>query len=219
MKHSKDDIFQPGSPGGLKIIDAVLSFCNFSANAKIIDVGCGNGRTVRYLRRKHALDAWGLDKNEQIISLAKEMGESPCFLTADAKVLPFEDANVHGIFFQCSLSKMEEPDSILKEAFRVLKPKGFIAVSDFYARTKEALPSGVFGRMEKIEKQTGRMEISGFSIRLTRDYSDELETMWGQMILDHGLDRLRSTLKIDGKSFSRARYGYCLMIGQKPEKT
>lgn len=42
-------------PGGLRLTERALEFCRFPAQVPVLDVGCGNGATVHYLRTVHNL--------------------------------------------------------------------------------------------------------------------------------------------------------------------
>ena len=134
-------------PGGFEVTQRALDICAFPKGARLLDCGCGEGATLEYFCSL-GYEAAGVD-------IAGGEG----IVKADAAALPFEAESFDGVFFECSLSKMAEPDSALAEARRVLKSKGRIAVSDFYAKGEETVFSGeLLGRVEKEEKLLSRIE-------------------------------------------------------------
>jgi len=48
-------------PGGLELTRRSLALCDLPAGARVVDIGCGTGVTVHYLRRHCRLRAFGLD--------------------------------------------------------------------------------------------------------------------------------------------------------------
>lgn len=110
-------------PGGLALTEQLLGLCALPEGAKSLDVGCGQGQTVDY--RTFRGDSWSID-------LKPAPGER--LLTGDACALPFEADYFDALIFECSLSTMDSPDRALREAVRVLKPKGTLYMADVYLR-------------------------------------------------------------------------------------
>ena len=52
------DIFRPG---GLDLTRRLAECCAFSCQSKIVDIGCGTGVTVEYLRSRYNVNAVGVD--------------------------------------------------------------------------------------------------------------------------------------------------------------
>ena len=205
-------------PGGLRLTDRALRFCDFAQGARIADIGCGFGKSAEYMRSAYHFDISGVDSCEEAITEAKELYGDSLFLCADAASLPFGDSEFDGLLFECSFSKMDEPEAVLSEAFRVLKDGGYLIISDFCTKYGEEVRlSGVLGRMERLETITGRIKDCGFSLCSAEDCSFELRQLWGQMILDHGSELLFERTGVGKGEFGR--YGYCQVISQKTQKT
>jgi len=204
-------------PGGFAITDRALTFCNFEKVARLADVGCGLGATVRYIKKHYGLDICGIEKNQEVLEHAKAYSHGEILMAADAEQLPFHDGELNGLIFECSLSKMEEINAVLAECARVLKTQGYLIISDMYSRGKSAQLSGLLGRIDTMEAFRERLERKHFSIVLFEDYSDSLRAMWGQLIFKYGTDALYKNLGIDKTGMCSVKCGYCLIIAQKGE--
>ena len=84
-----------------------MEFCGFLPGAKIIDVGCGSGLTVEFLREKYGFEATGIDINAT--------GENSYLRAAPAGQLPFEPDSADGVFMECSFSLFNDQDAVLSE--------------------------------------------------------------------------------------------------------
>lgn len=173
-------------PGGLTITRRALEFCALAPDARIADIGCGRGETLRYLASRFQ-NVCGVDKLEL-------HGGGQKFVRADAAKLPFEDGSFDCLLYECSFSKTNEPEAVLAEARRVLTARGRIVVSDFYTTACERVCTGVLGRVESRGHIESRLSDAGFSVILFEDYSDKLRESWGQLIFDYGVEEMRNLL-------------------------
>jgi len=97
-----------------------------------LDIGCGEGHNTRLLAENGA-QMKAIDVAEYFIEKARETEmEQPLgirYEVASATELPFEDASFDfAASFMC-LMDIPNPEVALKEAFRVLKPGGFLQFS------------------------------------------------------------------------------------------
>lgn len=204
-------------PGGFAITDRALTFCNFEKGASLADIGCGLGATVRHVKQHYALNICGIEKDQDVLNHAKAYSHGETLMAADAEQLPFHDGELNGLIFECSLSKMEKINAVLAECARVLKPQGYLIISDLYSKGKPAQLSGLLGRIDTKEAFSERLEKNHFSIVLFEDYTDSLREMWGQLIFKYGTDALYENLGIDRAGMCAIKCGYCLIIAQKEE--
>jgi ubiquinone/menaquinone biosynthesis C-methylase UbiE len=200
------------SPGGIKITKRALEICRFPSGALLADVGCGTGEGVSYINKNTDFRMTGIDNDPSAISVAVAAGND-C-ICCDATNLPYQSTSLDGIFFQCSFSKIGEPDKAILEAHRVLKPGGKIVISDFYAQKKEEHFFGFIGRVEFKEKIISRLNDQGFELIFLEDHTKELHQLWGQIIFDYGRDVVDSMLCETGRILS-AKCGYGLFIAKK----
>lgn len=93
-----------------------------------IDIGCGEGHNTRLLSQKGA-KMKAVDTSVHFIEKAKEAGNDIGYDVASATALPFDDAHFDfATSFMC-LMDIPEPAKALQEAYRVLKPGGFLQFS------------------------------------------------------------------------------------------
>lgn len=229
-------------PGGFHMTDALLSFSEpelLKRPLTVIDVGCGNGAAMEYLKER--FPSWkitGIDPNPPI--LLGEMGRSEkkaAILPGEAESLPFSDHSADLILMECSFSKTWNPNKALREAIRVLKPEGWLLMSDMYAKKEEfgaaadPLPeeeaegcareeatrfeagrrmscNGILGRLEFHQTIWKRLRRAGFSVVEMQDKSGELIRWIGQKIMDGEAGSLYAGLGVDRDTLKRAGCGY-----------
>jgi ubiquinone/menaquinone biosynthesis C-methylase UbiE len=107
-------------------------------------VGCGTGVLTRMLARQADVETVvGVDLAPSLLDRARELAaELPKirFEEADARSLPFAAESFDVAVFDSTLSHVPEPERALAEAFRVLRPDGWLAAFDGdYAPTTVAL--------------------------------------------------------------------------------
>ena len=202
------------SPGGFALLERGLHLCGFCKEARVADLGCGSGETVDYIGSVFGLNAVGVDIDDSAIAEARRLGRR-CF-KADAAALPFADGELDGVIFQCSFSKMERPDDVMREAARVIKTGGKTLILDFFAGEREENFSGIMGRVEFKEKIYARLEKAGLRVLYFEDCARELREYWGQLIFDCGAEELEKIIGDCGAVVSaKCRYG--LFIAEKGE--
>jgi ubiquinone/menaquinone biosynthesis C-methylase UbiE len=97
-----------------------------------LDIGCGEGHNTRLLAQRRAL-VTAIDISEVFIAHAKESEEQEPlgidYRVASAVELPFADATFDFATGFMSFMDIGETDRALAEAYRVLKPGGFLQFS------------------------------------------------------------------------------------------
>ena len=183
----------------------------------VLDLGSGGGIDVLLSARRvgPAGKAYGLDMTDEMLTLANENKrksgiENVEFLKGEIENIPLPDNSVDVIISNCVINLSADKSKVLREAFRVLKPGGRLAVSDVVTRG-EMLPEirqsvlawvgCIAGALEENEYRA-KLAQSGFEqidIEPTRIYraEDALEFLSGQQI-PLKLD----PKEIDGKFYS-----------------
>ncbi|PIR41642.1 MAG: hypothetical protein COV31_00180 [Candidatus Yanofskybacteria bacterium CG10_big_fil_rev_8_21_14_0_10_46_23] len=115
-------------PAEQKIVDKYFKH----DGAHILDIGCGTGRTTAYFSRfDNKIIA--IDYSESMIRMARERFPELNFMVADARRMPFENADFDIAFFSFNgidyiYPKRERLEAIV-EIWRVLKPGGLFVYS------------------------------------------------------------------------------------------
>lgn len=190
-------------PGGLELTRRALAHCALPPGAHVLDVGCGAGATVALLRSL-GHNAYGIDLNAPT--------DRPALVRGDATALPFADATLDAVLFECSLSKMAHPEKALAEARRVLKPAGCLVVSDLFAQGREADFTGLLGRVRPWAAIRAQVESTGFATLLFEEHPEALAACWGQMVFHHGPDAAQEAMGGTAEELRAARCGYFLAV-------
>ena len=127
-------------PGGLELTRRGLALCNFPEGARIADIGCGTGASVRMLREQGHCCV-GFD-------VCLQGGNFPK-VQARADALPLARESLHGILCECVLSLLREPKRILKEFWELSRVGGRLLLTDLYIQNGQASPAvTLFSRRE-----------------------------------------------------------------------
>lgn len=108
--------------------DLVLSMMSPLAGKRVLDVGCGDGALTEKLARLGA-DAVGVDVDPGMIAAAK-VRSGASYQIADAAALPFADGAFDRVIAMTVLCVCDEPDKMVKEMARVLRPGGRLVIGE-----------------------------------------------------------------------------------------
>lgn len=101
-------------------------------NGKILDLGCGSGRAVKFFF-KEGFDVVGIDFSEEMLNLAKKNIPKGKFLLMDMRDLNFLKESFDAVWSHFSILHIPKKDiaQVFSECERVIKKNGlfFIAVS------------------------------------------------------------------------------------------
>lgn len=215
-------------PGGLRLTRRLAGVCAFVRGAKIVDVGCGTGITVEYLRDNYGLCAAGVDIAEIRLQEGRVRTAGLPLMRADGAALPFADKSVDGVLAECSLSIMRDLGKVLAEMYRILAPGGKLAITDMYMRDDSAVrarcarnadcASGV----KTYSEWTEILAEQGFCLKVWEDQSVYLKEFVARYIMEHGsTDALWQCLdqRLEDYALSRqvlkSKLGYFLLVAEK----
>lgn len=92
----------------------------------VVDIGCGEGRGLRKLQEL-GYDALGVERSETLVRAAVTRGGRA--VQGDAQRLPLPDACAAVAFMCMSLLDIDNADTALTEARRVLSPEGTLVAA------------------------------------------------------------------------------------------
>ncbi len=183
----------------------------------VLDLGSGGGIDVLLSAKRVGPDgkAYGLDMTDEMLALAEEnKGKSGLtnveFLRGEMENIPLPDGSVDVIISNCVINLSADKDKVLREAYRVLKPGGRLAVSDIVTRGE--IPSevrrgvelwvgciaGALDENEYLSKLRGAGFVDA-GIEPTREYKVEHAR---EFLNVQGIDADRIAPLVDGKFYS-----------------
>lgn len=112
---------------------------------RILDVGGGTGRAVRALERP---DRVVLDASDRMLRRAPGDIDP---VRGDARRLPFPEESVDAVLIVDAFHHLPEPDRVLDDAARVLRPGGVLVVQEFD-------PGTVRGRLLEAGESLARLD-------------------------------------------------------------
>ncbi len=189
----------------------------------VLDLGSGGGIDVLLSARRvgPAGKAYGLDMTDEMLALARANQEKAGvdnveFLKGELEHVPLPDNSVDVIISNCVINLSGDKDRVLREAFRVLRPGGRLAVSDVVVqgevpaeirRSVELWVGCVAGALEEgqYREKLARAGFQEISVVPTRIYRAEDAR---DFLAAEGIDADRVAPQIDGKfmaAFVRAK--------------
>ena len=181
----------------LPIYHVVFDLTNVGRETRLLDVGCGTGLAAQLAAQLGALVS-GLDASEAELVIARERVPSGDFHCGDMEELPYVDASFDVVTGCNALQFAEDPLQALREARRVVKPGGYVAMvilgrmedSEFTTTLKAVVaclptsaPSARMFALASLGKLEALVEQAGLTIQTRGDvscpfaYPDD-ETAW-----------------------------------------
>ncbi len=101
-------------------------------NRRVLDIGCGAGFALKHLA-KEGHSGYGVDRSPSSLRMAREFAAPlPLRLqVADAYQVPYEDASFDVVLALDFLEHVEQPEKVVAEAARLLRPGGLFFFHTF----------------------------------------------------------------------------------------
>jgi ubiquinone/menaquinone biosynthesis C-methylase UbiE len=170
---------------------ATLEAVPQSSFRRILDVACGPGLFIEEaLRRWPDAIAVGLDVTSEMLEQARQrVGDEPraLFVRSLAESLPFPDGSFDLLVCANSFHHFRAPETALAEFRRVLRPSGFLVLTDWcddYLACKVCdwwlrLTDKSHFKTYDLQECAGLLRAAGFHSRRSRRF--KISLLWGLM--------------------------------------
>ena len=116
----------------LEFKNMLLEEIKAEPGARVLDVACGNGTLLSMLAAKFGIAGFGADISERMIENARQRYPKMVFETAGCEKLPFEGRSFDLITVCAAYHHFPDVKAFAKEAYRLLKPEGFLYIADVF---------------------------------------------------------------------------------------
>jgi ubiquinone/menaquinone biosynthesis C-methylase UbiE len=191
------------------MLRAYLSELELPRGARALEIGCGTGAVGRTIVELLDLDVTGVDPSPVFIARARELGKHLprlSFVQGDGRSLDLADAIFDLVVFHTTLCHIPNAEAVLREAHRVLRPNGWLAVfeGDYMTTTVaisdfdplQPLVSAMVANFLHDPWLTRRLPKTlrslGFEVRTVRShgYTQTTEPTYMLTLIDRGADVL-----------------------------
>jgi cytosine/adenosine deaminase-related metal-dependent hydrolase/ubiquinone/menaquinone biosynthesis C-methylase UbiE len=155
------------------------------AGRDAIDLGCGTGRWLHYLKNAGARTLLGVDLSPEMLAQAKaKLSGSAAFLCADFNCIPIRNASADVVLCNFVLSYIDDAEDLIGFATSLLRPGSSFFLTDVHPETVATLnwQRGVHvqGRFQEI-RTTNRSisEIVGFCHKAGLELKIQVEPKFG----------------------------------------
>ncbi|MBU4278607.1 MAG: methyltransferase domain-containing protein [Proteobacteria bacterium] len=214
-------------PGGLALTERAVELCGFAPGERVLDIGCGLGTSVHHLAEAHGFNALGLDLSPMMLAQARQEHPGLVLLRGEASALPLASASLHGVFLECVLSLAASPSAALAECYRVLRPGGWLVLSDLYFRAPQLVAvdsplPGCLGGARGREGWQDMVRAAGLELTIWEDHSDYLRQLAAQLAWSQGSATALwgdcgsgDSCRDMNEKIARVRPGYFLLLARK----
>lgn len=170
------------------LTEKIYTTANITDSCRVLDVGCGFGGTIASLNENFSsMELLGLNLDERQLKRARKMvqpvGQNKIqFQQGNACALPFPDSSFDVVLAVECIFHFPDRKKFIEEAHRVLKPGGYLAISDFVPGkilrpfTSIQLPAplnvGFYGQCNiqcTAERYRSLAEQTGFDVQIEED--------------------------------------------------
>ncbi len=129
---------------------ALLQWAAIDAGDKVLDMACGNGALLRLISRRTDCHLCGIASSVDQYRSVRATLPNADILFSQPEDVPWHEGSFDVVMCGMSMSAMEDPGKVLKEALRVLKPGGqFLLASAWYPAPLRQLVNRMNGRVEE----------------------------------------------------------------------
>ncbi len=142
------------SPGGQEEVAKIVENVDL-AGKEVLDIGVGIGGPACLLVEKHgAARVTGIDVEDTVLKKAAQivvrrgLQDRVLLKRVEPGPLPFDDESFDVVFSKDAIIHIHDKDALFRDIYRVLRPGGCIALSDWY-RSEEPLTEEMAAWLER----------------------------------------------------------------------
>ena len=210
-------------PGGCALTEYALKKIDAKPGMKLLDEGCGDGTAAAFAAKEFGLLVTAIDTDKEAVEKAKENGVNASVM--DASMLDFDIHEFDIVMMECAFSAFERQEESFHEAYCVLKPGGYLIISDVFCKDPDLerwehdyWSAMSLWRRPRLHENCGKEEhlpspytqdgalvLKGIydladelemEVVLTEDRTEDLKTFAAQAVMDHG--SVENWLKSEG---------------------
>lgn len=159
---NRSNIIKRENRNHFKKINKIIHLLDIKDGDRILEIGCGSGIHAKALLDSKKIKYSGIDISQGMINETRERlrNHKDIFLKiSDGEHLPYKDNIFDGVFCCSSLHHMPQPDKVIKEMKRILKPGGRIALME---PNKYFFINYYYAKVYPVEKNVLIMKIKNF---------------------------------------------------------
>ncbi|MEO8240157.1 MAG: class I SAM-dependent methyltransferase [Flavobacterium sp.] len=162
---------------------------NISTANKILELGHGNAGHLEFLlQQAEKLTYYGLEMSELMFQEARQINRNfvsqkqAFFSLYDGNIIPFQDSFFDKIFTVNTIYFWQEPEKLLLEIYRILKPNGNFCLTFADEGFMKQLPFTEYEfTLYNIEKAQQLIEKTAFKIAYTETLTEKVKSKTGEL--------------------------------------
>jgi ubiquinone/menaquinone biosynthesis C-methylase UbiE len=204
-------------PGGEALTRHVLDRLGLPTGSLVADVACGDGATLRLLAARGLLGV-GVDLE------ARAVARAGTAVVGDAQALPLRSGTYDAVLCECAVSTFDVPARALAEMARVLRPGGWLAMTDVLLRRDLAAPEVVAAvdrltTARAMPDYVALVEAAGLRVERTEERPDDALALCRRLarrLRLVGASRHASTARACAQAVEAGALSYGVLVAVRP---